>query len=417
MGKAEQNRAKDKAQPLNILLIEDNAVDAEMVSRLLERKRIGSKNPQQTNIIHVGYFQQGLEVLAKNNNIDIVILDLHLPDGQGRQLVQRLNEQHSDVPVVVMTGLTSDESTGIELVREGAEDYVSKDSITENSLHRSIRYAIERRTLGNQLKQQSEILKENNRELESFAYLASHDLRAPLLNIKGFSAELKYAIDAIVPLLKKSSLGLSAEDQATVTGLLEENIPQALEFIHISANKMNTLISVLLQYSRIGRRTLVYESIDINQLVQQCIDTMRHQIKTSGAAITVEKLPAIIADRLSMDQVFCNLLDNAVKYLDPARSGDIRIAATQDANGTTFSVTDNGRGIAEYDADKVFSILRRGSSSDTVPGEGIGLASARSIVKRHNGDIWFESTPGKGSRFFFSIPVNLPAYKDVNHDN
>ncbi len=416
MGKTE-NRRVGEAATLNILLIEDNTIDAQMVSRLLDRHRAGSKKPQQANIIHVGYFQQGLEVLAKNKDIDIVILDLHLPDGEGRQLVRRLNEQHSDVPVVVMTGLASDESIGIELVREGAEDYVSKDSITESSLQRIIRYAIERRALDNQIKQQSAILKENNRELESFAYLASHDLRAPLINIKGFSSELKYAIDAMMPLLKRNPLKLTAEEQETVTSLLEENIPQALEFIHISADKMNRLISVLLQYSRIGKRKLVYENIDINQLVQQCIDTMQHQIKTSGAAITVENLPAIVADRLSVDQVFCNLLDNAVKYLDPARPGDIRIAAMQDAKGTTFSVTDNGRGIAEYDVDKVFAILRRGGSSDSVPGEGIGLASARSIIKRHNGDIWFESTPGKGSRFFFNIPFNLPAYKDVNHDN
>lgn len=419
MGKTGYSKSGNVAattSPLNILLIEDNTIDAEMVARLLARHRTGSTNILSTNIIHVGYFQQGLEVLAKNKDIDIVILDLHLPDGEGRQLVQRLHEQHADVPVVVMTGLDTDESMGVELVREGAEDYVSKNSITENSLQRSVRYAIERRALDNQIKQQTEILRENNRELESFAYIASHDLRAPLINIKGFSSELKYALDILMPLLERNSSKLNPDERETVAKLLEESIPQALNFIQISTDKMNTLISGLLQYSRLGRRKLVYESIDMNKLVRQCIDTMRHQIKTSGARIVVDQLPVITADRLSMDQVFSNLLDNAVKYLDTNRPGEIRIAAVQDKKGTTFSVTDNGLGIAEDDVDKVFAILRRGGPSDTVPGEGIGLASARIIIKRHNGDIWFESNSGKGSAFFFNIPFDLPAYKDTNDD-
>ncbi|HEX5056247.1 MAG TPA: hybrid sensor histidine kinase/response regulator [Gammaproteobacteria bacterium] len=400
--------------PLNILLIEDNTIDAEMVGRLLGRQRLGIKGSQPTNVIHVGYFQQGLEVLSQNKNIDIVILDLHLPDGEGRGLVQRLNEQHSDVPVVVMTGLDVDESMGVELVRQGAEDYVSKDAITENSLQRSIRYAIERRSLGNQLKQQSEILKENNRELESFAYIASHDLRAPLINIKGFASELKHAIDDLTPLLKKYSDKMQPGERASVTGLLSKNIPQALGFIQSSADKMNTLISALLQYSRLGKRKLAYEKIDANELVRRCIETIQHQIRSSGARVIAEPLPEIIADRLSIEQVFSNLLDNSIKYLDPRRAGEIRIAAMEDKKGTIFSVTDNGVGIAEDDAQKVFEIFRRGAVS--APGEGIGLANTRAIVRRHDGDVWFESVHGKGSTFFFNIPFELPPDKDLNND-
>jgi signal transduction histidine kinase len=406
-----------EAGSLNILLIEDNTIDAEMVARLLNRHRAGNKKSPQANIIHVSYFQQGLEILSGNKDIDIVILDLHLPDGEGRQLVRRLHEQHSDVPVVVMTGLDEDESLGVELVREGAEDYVSKGSVTENSLQRSIRYAIERRALDNQIKQQSEVLKENNRELESFAYIASHDLRAPLINIKGFSSELKRSIDILMPLLERNFPKLDADERETVAGLLEGIIPQALGFIQSSADKMNKLISALLHYSRLGKRKLVYESIDVNILVQECVDTMQHQVKTSRARILVGKLPVIIADKLSIEQIFSNLLDNAVKYLDPGRPGEIRIAAFQDKKGTTFSVADNGVGIAEDDTDKVFAILRRGGAADTVPGEGIGLANARVIIKRHNGEIWFESRPGGGSTFFFNIPFDLPTYKDVNDDN
>jgi signal transduction histidine kinase len=313
-----------------------------------------------------------------------------------------------------MTGLDSDESIGVELVRHGAEDYVSKNSVTESSLHRSIRYAIERRSLDNQVKQQSEILKEHNRELETFAYIASHDLRAPLINIKGFSSELKYSIDILVPLLEKISSKLNAEEKETVAKLLQESIPQALGFIQNSADKMNKLVAALLQYSRLGKRKLAYESIDINNLVQQCINTMQHQIKTSGAKITVDQLPTITADRLSLEQVFSNLLDNAVKYLDPGRPGEIHIGATQDKKGTTFSVTDNGVGITDDDLHKVFEIFRRGEAAVKVPGEGIGMPNSRAIIKRHDGDIWFKSVPGKGSTFFVNIPFDLPAGEETS---
>jgi signal transduction histidine kinase len=417
MGNVKQSGSDPSAAPLNILLIEDNTIDAEMVARLLGRRNPGNNGPQPAHLIHVGYFQQGLEVLAKNKNIDIVILDLHLPDGEGRSLVERLNREHSDVPVVVMTGLDVDENTAVELVREGAEDYVSKASVTQSSLQRSIRYAIERRNLANQVKQQTRILRENNRELESFAYIASHDLRAPLINIKGFASELKYAIDDLTPLLEKDAPGLAPEERATVMRLMTENIPQALGFIQSSADRMNKLISALLQYSRLGKRKLVYESIDTNQLVQRCIDTLQHQIKNSGVSITIEQLPEIIADRLSIEQVFSNLLDNAIKYLDPGRPGEIRIAAFQDKKGTTFAVTDNGTGIEEEDVRKVFEIFRRGGTALGVPGEGIGLANTRAIMRRHNGDIWFESARGRGSTFFFNIPFDLPPDKDASDED
>jgi signal transduction histidine kinase len=410
-------KAAAKAAPLNVLLIEDDTIDAEMVARLLGRRRPGANGARQANIIHVGYFQQGLEVLAQNKDIDIVILDLHLPDGEGRILVQQLNQQYSDVPVVVMTGLDADESMGVDLVRDGAEDYVTKASITEGSLQRSIHYAIERRILGNQIKEQSEILRENNRELESFAYIASHDLRAPLINIKGFSSELKYSVDTLISILEKKSAGLDGDERANLMQLLRENIPQALDFIQSSADKMNKLISALLQYSRLGKRNLVYESIDSNPLVQGCIDTMRHQVNNSGAAIKVDRLPDIIADRLSIEQIFSNLLDNAVKYLNPDRPGEISISGFQDKKGTTFCVADNGLGIAQDDLNKVFEIFRRGGTAERVQGEGIGLANTRVIIRRHNGEIWFESTPGKGSKFFFNIPFDLPHDKDVINED
>lgn len=414
-GKTEYKRPGEIPGLLNILLIEDNTVDAEMVARLLNRRRTG-KNSQQMNIIHVDFFRRGLEVLANNSAIDIVILDLHLPDGEGSSLVRQLNELYSDIPIVVMTGLDTDETMGVELVREGAEDYVSKSSVTDSSLQRSIRYAIERRTLGNQIKQQTAILRENNRELESFAYIASHDLRAPLINIKGFSSELKRALDTLSPLLERNSARLNPGDRETIAQLLSETIPQSLHFIHSSADKMNKLISALLQYSRLGKRKLAYETIDVNQLVRHCIETMQHQIKGSGTKITLEQLPEIIADRLSIEQVFSNLLDNAIKYRDPGRSGEIRIAAFQDKTNTTFSVADNGMGIAEDDLQKVFEIFRRGSTALGVPGEGIGLANTRVIIRRHNGDIWFESVYGKGSTFFFNIPFDLPPDKDLSHE-
>jgi signal transduction histidine kinase len=169
---------------------------------------------------------------------------------------------------------------------------------------------------------------------------------------------------------------------------------------------MDDLINALLKLSRLGRRELRLEPVDMNALVQATLKTLAHQIEERQVKVSVGPLPEVVADRTSMKQIMGNLLNNAVIYLAPGRPGEMEITGERDHDGTTFCVRDNGRGIVEEDMPKVFAPFRRAGRQD-VPGEGMGLAYVQVLVRRHGGRIWCESQPGKGSTFYFTIPANV----------
>jgi signal transduction histidine kinase len=165
---------------------------------------------------------------------------------------------------------------------------------------------------------------------------------------------------------------------------------------------MDDFINAVLKLSRLGRRELKLEPIDMNALVQATLQSLGHQIEERQVMVTVGALPTVVADRTSMEQIMGNLLTNAVLYLDPDRRREIEITAERDHDETIFHIRDNGRGIAEEDMDKVFAPFRRAGKQD-VPGEGMGLPYVQALVRRHGGRIWCESEPGVGTTFTFTI--------------
>ncbi|MDY7078033.1 MAG: PAS domain S-box protein [Chloroflexota bacterium] len=263
----------------------------------------------------------------------------------------------------------------------------------------------ERRRAEEKLQRYAVALERANEEVKQFAYIVSHDLRAPLVNLKGFSSELRTALELIGPVVNTALPRLEEEQQQTVTMAIEEDMPEALDFIDSSVTRMDGFINALLKLSRLGRRELNFEPIDVNALVQATLQTVSHQIEERQVKVTVGPLPQVIADRTSMEQIVGNILSNAVKYLDPDRPGEIEITAERNHNKTTFRISDNGRGIAERDMDKVFAPFRRAGKQD-VPGEGMGLAYVQALVRRHGGRIWVESELGKGSTFYFTISTS-----------
>jgi signal transduction histidine kinase len=249
-------------------------------------------------------------------------------------------------------------------------------------------------------------LEQANEEVKQFAYIVSHDLRAPLTNLKGFSEELCYALEVIGSAMDTALPHLDEKQRQAVTTALQEDVPDALGFIDSSVTRMDHFINALLKLSRLGRRELWLEPIDMGALVQATLQTLAHQIEERQVSVTVGPLPEVVADRTSMEQIMGNLLTNAVMYLDPDRPGEIEVAAERDHDETTFHVRDNGRGIAEEDMPKVFAPFRRAGKQD-VPGEGMGLAYVQTLVRRHGGRIWFESEPGVGTTFTFTISNHL----------
>lgn len=241
----------------------------------------------------------------------------------------------------------------------------------------------------------------SNSDLQQLAYVVSHDLRAPLINVNGFVAELDRAITEM-----KEVIG-HGEDEAKrqrLQEILADEIPEAMSFIHSGVSRLEHLIQSVLRISRAGRRVLHIEDLDMTALVTESLKALGYELETKGIEVTVDNLPVTPADRSAMEQIFGNLLSNAVKYLDPSRPGCIRVTALRTPTETVFHVADNGRGMAEEDIPKAFELFRR-VGDRSVPGEGMGLAYVKTLVARQGGTIWCRSRPSEGSTFSFTVPL------------
>ena len=257
-----------------------------------------------------------------------------------------------------------------------------------------------------QIKRYALDLEQANEEVKQFAYIISHDLKAPLVNIKGFSSELGYAVEAVNSIMNAVMPHLDETQKASLDMALKEDIPEALEFIESSAGSMDKLISSILNLSRLGRRELKPEKVDIGSIVESILEDMAFQIEERNAKIIMGSLPVFVADKGAMAHVMGNLLTNALKYVEPGRPLEIEISAEATENETIIHVRDNGRGIAESDMDKVFAPFRR-AGDQNVPGDGMGLSYVQALVRRHGGRIWCQSEPGTGTVFSFTVQTDF----------
>ena len=292
------------------------------------------------------------------------------------------------------------------LVLAGASAWLIRRYIFEIQ---AAREALDRMNAGleNKVRDRTFELTRANEEIQRFAYIVSHDLRAPLVNVMGYTAELEQAgriIDKQMTAVETKAPRLVEQDALTA---VRDDVPEAIGFIRASTEKMDRLINAILKLSREGRRNLVPEWLDMTAMVRNIADSVRHQTQAAGAEVVVEPLPRIESDRLSIEQVLGNLLDNAVKYLDPARPGRIVITGEDTPGGwIVYRIADNGRGISDRDHERIFELFRRSGRQDR-PGEGLGLAFVRNSVRRLGGDITLESELGKGSTFVLKLPTRL----------
>jgi signal transduction histidine kinase len=246
-----------------------------------------------------------------------------------------------------------------------------------------------------------------NDEIQRFAYIVSHDLRSPLVNVMGFTAELETATAALRELVDRAER--EAPEIVTEDARLaaREDLPEATGFIRTSTQKMDRLINAILALSRQGRRVLAPEALDLAQIISGIRDSMAHRLDETGGTITIEgDLPRIVSDRVAIEQVLSNLIENAVKYRDPTRPVAIRISGTQAGERVSLAVSDNGRGIDPRDHERVFDLFRRSGTQDQ-PGEGIGLAHVRALTYRLGGTIALRSALGEGATFRLSLPSTL----------
>lgn len=265
-----------------------------------------------------------------------------------------------------------------------------------------------------------------NEEIQRFAYIVTHDLRAPLVNVMGFTSELEASLVSLQDYLAKldaaagaeaagggDGAGRAAEDPALEEAreAIERDLPEAIGFIRSSTRKMDGLINAILKISRDGRRPLKPEPIRLEELLETQAGSIRHRVGESEGSVELDvRVPALVSDRLSLEQIFGNLLDNAVKYRHPERPIELRIAARELGFGqVVVEVEDNGRGVAPQDHERVFELFRR-SGNPEQPGEGIGLAHVRTLVRSLGGDITLSSEFGSGSSFRVQLPRDLNSF-------
>jgi signal transduction histidine kinase len=260
-------------------------------------------------------------------------------------------------------------------------------------------------------------LREANDEIQRFAYIVSHDLRSPLVNIMGFTSELEQLrldIFRRVAALAGHSTppGPNAGDfEPLLEGedkQLSQDFAEALAFIKSSIAKMDRLISAILNLTREGRREFEPVRVNSRELIESVVSTLAHQAAEAEAHISIELLPEIVSDRLALEQIFSNLIDNALKYLKPGVPGEITVRGRSKLGFAIFEIIDNGRGIAPKDHQRIFDLFRRAGPQDK-PGQGIGLAHVRALVRRLGGTMSVDSDLNKGSTFTITLPISWAA--------
>jgi PAS domain S-box-containing protein len=249
-----------------------------------------------------------------------------------------------------------------------------------------------------------EVIAAKNKELESYLYIASHDLRSPLVNIQGFSLRLQKQVDEIKAVL--ATCPLSPENKEAIDNITGEGIPKTLNFILSNVSKMDTLINGLLQVSRTGRMAVSISKVDMNKLCKSVIAAHNFQITEVSAKVIVDDLHDCYGDESQLNQLFSNIIGNAIKYRDKNRQLVIEIASQINYNKVIYSIKDTGIGIEQRYMEKIWDVFFRVDSGIPETGEGIGLSLAKRIADNHKGKIWAESEAGSGSIFYVELQKN-----------
>ncbi len=246
-----------------------------------------------------------------------------------------------------------------------------------------------------------EVLEEKNAELESIIHVASHDFRTPMITIAGFSGELDRSCRQLQTLLDEEKDDFKTSSRPVIS----EDIPEAVELIKASTSKLASLLDGMQRLAGLDHSALQKDTLDMNAMIGDIIKTIGFQAKEAGASFNVEHLPDCFGDEQQINQVFSNLLANAITYLDGARPGIITVTGRLAEGNVVYCVEDNGMGIEKDNLADIFKMYYLIDPKKS-QGGGLGLAIVRRIVNRHNGKVWAESQPGKGSRFCVALPVS-----------
>lgn len=323
-----------------------------------------------------------------------------------------------------LSALITSIGSGLVVLFAGLSIYLVRQSSRERDLAyaqlRDINFNLE-----STVEKRTSDLREANDEIQRFAYIVSHDLRSPLVNIMGFTSELEELRvdifrrlselsrpDGLPPPAMEDSAGVAEPALDGADKQLSQDFTEALGFIKSSIAKMDRLISAILSLTREGRREFHPSALAMRDVIEGIASTVAHQAAEANAQIRIEPLPNIVSDRIAIEQIFSNLIDNALKYLKSDVAGDIAIRGRHKLGFAIFEITDNGRGIDPKDHQRIFDLFRRAGPQDR-PGQGIGLAHVRALVRRLGGTISVSSKLNNGSTFTVTLPT---AWVGINRD-
>jgi len=366
---------------LHVLLVEDNAGDARLLREMFSRENAGS-----FQLTHLLRMSDAEAELAKGG-VDIVLLDMGLPDAHGIETVRRACTVAPGVPMIVLTGL-EDEALAAEAMKEGAQDYLIKGQIENRALPRALRHAIER----HRMQAETDLVRTLQLQLrDQFLSHVSHELRSPLTSIYSFSSII-------------------------ADGIAGETSPQQDEYLQIvlkNVEQLQAMVEDLLMVtqSQTGQLSVDLLQTSVADAVVYAIDTLRSGAAAKKITLTFDPVPDQqegYADSTRLRQTLTILLDNAIKFTPMGGAVRIRVELSEeDPAFLQVEVSDSGCGISPQAAERIFERLYQASG----PGEagrnglGLGLYIARELVTKHGGKIWVSSEPQHGSRFFFTVPV------------
>lgn len=360
------------ATRLRVLFVEDDPADIELSSRALQR---GGFLPEYD----VAETAENFLAHIQKNTYDVILADFNLPSWNGMETTEILRRERMDIPVVLVSGALG-ETRAVECIKQGAADYVLKDHLLR--LPEVVRRAVREKQLRDQHRESQAELARSNRDLEQFAYVASHDLQEPLRMVAAYTQ-------------------LLAE---RYQGKLDETADRYIHYAVDGALRMQQLVHDLLAYSRLGHSRSERKAVEGKTVAETAIKNLQVAIEESGAQVEIGELPALMADASQVVQLLQNLIANAIKFRGegPPR---IRVNAEKSGREWIFSVSDNGIGIAPEHAEIIFVIFKRLHTRSEYTGNGIGLAICKRIVEQHGGRIWMESELGRGSTFKFTLPA------------